>query len=72
MKQLNEKEILSYFDEAIFNNQICAYYQPKFNHSTGRIIGAEALMRWIHPVYDLQLYSIHSCHCRRDNVCRSL
>ena len=54
MKQLNEKEILSYFDEAIFNNQICAYYQPKFNHSTGRIIGAEALMRWIHPVYDLQ------------------
>ncbi|WP_185961233.1 bifunctional diguanylate cyclase/phosphodiesterase [Telmatospirillum sp. J64-1] len=26
------------------------HYQPKFDQETGRIIGAEALMRWHHPV----------------------
>ena len=25
------------------------YYQPQFDSSTGRIIGVEALMRWMHP-----------------------
>lgn len=54
MKDLTEREILACFDEAIFSEHICAYYQPKFNHSTGRIIGAEALMRWVHPEYGMQ------------------
>jgi len=34
-------------DEAIGNNRIIAYYQPKYDVITGKIIGAEALARWL-------------------------
>ena len=54
MKQMTEKEFVDSFDDAIHNGQICVYYQPKFNHSTRRLVGAEALMRWDHPEYGLQ------------------
>ena len=29
-------------------------YQPKMNYATGRMIGAEALMRWKHPEFGMQ------------------
>lgn len=35
--------------EALLGNQFVMYLQPKYCISTGRIIGAEALARWIHP-----------------------
>lgn len=31
------------------NHEFIMYLQPKYSISTGRIIGAEALTRWIHP-----------------------
>lgn len=34
---------------ALLGNQFVMFLQPKFSISTGRIIGAEALARWIHP-----------------------
>jgi diguanylate cyclase (GGDEF)-like protein len=35
--------------QAIAQGQLCLHYQPKVNASDGRIVGAEALVRWIHP-----------------------
>ena len=35
--------------EAIQSDQLVLYYQPKINHQQHRIIGVEALVRWIHP-----------------------
>lgn len=35
---------------AMINNEFAMYLQPKYSISTGKIIGAEALTRWIHPV----------------------
>lgn len=35
--------------DALLGNQFVMYLQPKFSISTGKIIGAEALARWIHP-----------------------
>jgi predicted signal transduction protein with EAL and GGDEF domain len=35
--------------KALSQNQIYLDYQPQFDIKTGRIIGAEALMRWQHP-----------------------
>lgn len=35
--------------EAIHGDQLVLYYQPKINHQQHRIIGVEALVRWIHP-----------------------
>ena len=84
MVQISEKEILDSFDNAIRNHEICVYYQPKFNHATGRIIGAEALMRWKHheygmlsPVLFIPVFEkyklIHMADlCAFENVCKFL
>ncbi|WP_051545621.1 EAL domain-containing protein [Butyrivibrio sp. MC2021] len=53
-RQLTTQELLDRFDEAISNGYIFAYYQPQFNHATGSMTGAEALMRWIDPEYGMQ------------------
>ena len=45
---LLEKEILSSFDFAIINRQFGIYLQPQV-YADGRLFGAEALARWIHP-----------------------
>lgn len=35
--------------KAIEEHQLVAYYQPQMDFETGQVIGAEALVRWIHP-----------------------
>ena len=35
--------------EAIDHNQLALHYQPKIGLNTGRVVGAEALLRWNHP-----------------------
>ena len=52
--RMSEQELLACFDDALKSGQIYAVYQPKINHATGRMIGAEALMRWSHPVFGMQ------------------
>lgn len=37
--------------KAIENNDLQLYYQPQVDLSTGRIIGGEALLRWLHADY---------------------
>lgn len=35
--------------EAMEKRELCAYYQPQYDAITGRLAGAEALVRWIRP-----------------------
>ena len=35
--------------KAIKNNDIKVFYQPKYDAVNGRLVGAEALARWITP-----------------------
>jgi len=42
---------------AIGNNELLLYYQPKVDIQNGRIVGAEALVRWQHPERGLVLPS---------------
>jgi len=37
--------------ESLENGDFKVYYQPKHNAKTGKLVGAEALIRWIHPEY---------------------
>lgn len=37
--------------EALKEKQFRVYYQPKHDAITGKLIGAEALVRWMHPEY---------------------
>lgn len=53
-RKMTEQELIDSLDEAIENGHIFVCYQPKVNHSSGRMIGAEALMRWKNPEYGMQ------------------
>jgi diguanylate cyclase (GGDEF)-like protein len=46
-----ELELEADLHNAIKKNQLQVYYQPLVNLKTGKIIGSEALLRWIHPVH---------------------
>ncbi len=35
--------------EAIQSNQLVLHYQPKIDHRQHRVVGFEALVRWVHP-----------------------
>lgn len=48
--KVEEKELEYDAEEALKNGEFLVYFQPKFNVETEKIIGAEALIRWNHPV----------------------
>ncbi|HCI53108.1 MAG TPA: diguanylate cyclase [Gallionella sp.] len=41
--------VIAGVQEALLQKQFVLYYQPKVNMRTGKVIGAEALIRWMHP-----------------------
>ncbi|MGI9133020.1 MAG: putative bifunctional diguanylate cyclase/phosphodiesterase, partial [Rhodoferax sp.] len=44
-----QRESLELIRQALLNDQFLLHYQPKVNMKTGRVLGAEALIRWQHP-----------------------
>lgn len=51
-KSLHERRILSEFEQALAKGQFCFHLQPQIS-KTGACLGAEALVRWNHPVKGL-------------------
>jgi diguanylate cyclase (GGDEF)-like protein len=45
---LKKQTIAGDMVEALHKNEFVPYFQPQFNHEDGSLIGAEALVRWIH------------------------
>lgn len=53
-KKLNQRSLerlslANALRNAITRNELRLYYQPKLDLVSGRIVGVEALMRWLHP-----------------------
>lgn len=46
---LREKAITDVMENALKDEQFVVYFQPKYSLHDEKIIGAEALVRWIHP-----------------------
>ena len=46
---LREREIENQMDEALASDQFKVYLQPKYSLKTLQPVGAEALVRWLHP-----------------------
>jgi len=56
--QLKSREQLSLLGElrrAVDQDELRLYYQPQMELATGRVAGAEVLLRWQHPTRDLVL-----------------
>lgn len=52
---------LAYVDEmkqGLLNDDFRLYYQAQYNHS-GDVIGAEALLRWLHPIHGVESPAIY-------------
>ena len=45
----DEQEITEEMEAALADGQFQIFFQPQFNHENGKITGAEALVRWMHP-----------------------
>lgn len=44
---------LARLEKAFQRKEFCLYVQPKINLKSGKVVGAEALIRWLHPVRGL-------------------
>ena len=49
IQQESVQQTLERVSQAIANNELLLYYQPKVNLRTGEVVGFEALLRWQHP-----------------------
>ena len=50
---LDEQELIGSMQEAIDREEFVLHFQPQYNYDTGELVGAEALVRWMHPTRGL-------------------
>lgn len=50
---IEEQEMAGEMEAALSGGQFTVYFQPQYNYSEGTLHGAEALVRWRHPVKGL-------------------
>lgn len=67
-------QILSELENAIRNDDVKVFFQPKVSLTDGSVVGAEALMRWNHPargyIEPSQVVTIAEEHNRVDMITR--
>ena len=48
-RSLEETEMINVMEQSMAQGEFVAYYQPKFDTYTEKMVGAEALVRWLRP-----------------------
>lgn len=48
-KQVWELEITQNLHSSLENGAFSVWFQPQYNYASGKLVGAEALVRWAHP-----------------------
>lgn len=56
-KLMNEQALADEMEQALADNQFVIFFQPLINYENGSLIGAEALVRWLHPKRGLIQYA---------------
>lgn len=79
-----EQELITEMGPALQNHEFKIYFQPQYNYATGKMSGAEALVRWVHPKKGLispgsfiPVFEQNGMICRLDEyiweeVCKSI
>lgn len=49
LAMLEEQEVIGRADFALEHEEFVIYLHPQYDHLTGALVGAEALVRWLHP-----------------------
>jgi diguanylate cyclase (GGDEF)-like protein len=65
-------KLASELRQAPHRNELVMHYQPKADLGTGRIVGAEALMRWRHPRHGVMMPDRFIPLAERSGLIRSL
>jgi diguanylate cyclase (GGDEF)-like protein len=65
-------KLASELRQAPFRDELVMHYQPKADMRTGRIVGAEALMRWRHPRHGVMMPDRFIPLAERSGLIRSL
>ena len=65
-------KLASELRQATHRNELVMHYQPKADLRTGRIVGAEALMRWRHPRHGIMMPDRFIPLAERSGLIRSL
>lgn len=52
-RAVQRQSIEAHLRHALMRQEFVLYYQPKINLHSGKIVGAEALIRWQHPAHGL-------------------
>jgi EAL domain-containing protein (putative c-di-GMP-specific phosphodiesterase class I) len=65
-------KLASELRQAPLRNELVMHYQPKADLRTGRIVGAEALMRWRHPRHGVMMPDRFIPLAERSGLIRSL
>lgn len=50
---LREQQIVTEMKDALSEGQFEVWFQPQYNHMSKSLVGAEALVRWRHPIHGI-------------------
>jgi len=71
-EEIDQLQLMYELEHAIEENQLSLYYQPVIDLKSGVPVGAEALLRWIHPVKGIVPPGMFIPHAERTTLIKPI